>query len=89
LVSFDLATVGNDINVINVWKKGIFGTGRNLYSLLINKGIKIAIVDDGVQWRHEEFQCNYIAEDSFDIDRNQKIVIPGVLDNHGTSCAGL
>ena len=56
-------------------------TQKNLYGT----GIKIAIVD-GVQGVHEDLQCNYDADLSFDIDLNTTRQEPLELDDHGTAC---
>ena len=62
-------------HVISSWKNyKIYG-----------KGVKVAIVDDGLQWQHEDLQCNYDPELSFDVDRGEKIVYSWGTDNHGTS----
>jgi len=42
-------TVGYDINVVPVWRKGI--TGR---------GIVVSILDDGIDHTHPDLQHNYV-----------------------------
>jgi len=56
---------------------------------LFGQNVTVAIVDDGLQWQHEDLQCNYNPVLSYDVSRNQKTVYSWEYDNHGTSCAGL
>jgi subtilisin-like proprotein convertase family protein len=73
------ATPGNDINVLPVYQEyQIFGNG-----------VIVSIVDDGVEWRHQDLQCGYQPELSADIDLGTKFQQPTVFDAHGTCCAGI
>lgn len=71
-------TIGNDLNVLPVWLRGIRGNN-----------VTIAIVDDGIQGIHSDLQYNYASEHSFDFDTNTRYQEPQEMDNHGTSCAGV
>jgi subtilisin family serine protease len=53
------------------------------------KGIKIAIVDDGLQQRHPDLQSKFAAEQSWDFNDDRADPLPGREDAHGTSCAGV
>ncbi|CAK8685621.1 unnamed protein product [Clavelina lepadiformis] len=70
-----------DCNVTGVWANNITGIG-----------IVIAVVDDGVQWRHPDLVENYCADGSFDLnsDDNDPSPEPDKNDEnkHGTRCAG-
>jgi subtilisin family serine protease len=68
-----------DINVLPVWKRGIIGTG-----------VTIAILDDGVEYTHPDFnQSHYSAESSYDFTLNRRLAVPVLdTDTHGTRCAG-
>ncbi|KAJ3219826.1 Proprotein convertase subtilisin/kexin type 7 [Dinochytrium kinnereticum] len=70
---------GHDINVIPVWKRGINGTG-----------ITVAIIDDGVEYTHPDFDINnWSSESSYDFNERTNTPLPqGQADVHGTRCAG-
>jgi kexin len=53
------------------------------------RGVNIAIVDDGLQWRHPDLQANYIAGLSYDFNGRDGDPTPSQEDGHGTSCAGV
>eukprot|EP00761_Pharyngomonas_kirbyi_P006945 gb/GECH01006954.1/.p1 GENE.gb/GECH01006954.1/~~gb/GECH01006954.1/.p1 ORF type:complete len:726 (+),score=111.92 gb/GECH01006954.1/:1-2178(+) len=71
-------TPGEDANVAAAWDLGYSGDG-----------VRIAMVDDGLQWRHPDLQCNFDRRDSFDYDSETTDPSPSVLDDHGTACAGI
>eukprot|EP01087_Luapelamoeba_hula_P021590 TRINITY_DN7582_c1_g2_i1.p1 TRINITY_DN7582_c1_g2~~TRINITY_DN7582_c1_g2_i1.p1 ORF type:complete len:535 (-),score=61.62 TRINITY_DN7582_c1_g2_i1:55-1659(-) len=66
-----------DLNVETVWKRGITG-----------KGVNVAIVDDGLDWHHPDFQQNYHAANSRDVNFNRPDAFPNLGDAHGTRSAG-
>lgn len=52
-----------------------------------NPGIRIAVIDEGVDMSHEDMMTNLLTGyDSVDNDNNQQ---PNPRDGHGTSCAGI
>jgi len=71
---------GIDLNVAPVWKElRIYGTS-----------VQIAVVDDGLQFTHPDLSCNYVAEDSYDVNDgdDDPMPHPRLGDDHGTSAAG-
>jgi subtilisin-like proprotein convertase family protein len=72
-------TAGVDINVTNVW---------NTYK---GEGVKLAIVDDGLQWTHPDLTNHYNAALSWDFNDNDANPLPNPAngDDHGTACAGV
>ncbi|ORX59146.1 hypothetical protein BCR36DRAFT_408674 [Piromyces finnis] len=72
--------IGNDINVVPLWKRGINGTG-----------VVVSVIDDGVEWTHEDINPNWNVESSFDFSLNSQYTDKRRLskdDSHGTRCAG-
>ncbi|KAJ9072888.1 pheromone processing endoprotease [Entomophthora muscae] len=68
----------NDLNVTGLWKEGITG-----------KGVVVAIVDDGIDFKHRDIGDNYFRKGSFDFNKNRPDPYPDTrLDHHGTRCAG-
>lgn len=49
----------------------------------------IAIVDDGLQWRHPDLTDNYIAAASHDFNGDGSDPSPSAGDGHGTSAGGV
>ena len=68
--------VGEDINVESVWAEGTIG-----------EGINIAVVDDGMDWRHEDLVGNVSAALNHDYTDNNDIHHP--FEHHGTNVAGI
>jgi subtilisin family serine protease len=52
------------------------------------KGVRVAIVDDGLQHVHHDLSKNYIASSSLDFNGGKGDPSPGPSDFHGTACAG-
>ncbi|KAF8590033.1 hypothetical protein K439DRAFT_1628243 [Ramaria rubella] len=67
------------MNVTGVWEElGITG-----------KGVYVAMVDDGVDYEHEDIKDNFFAGGSYDFNGHQPLPTPhGFEDHHGTRCAG-
>ncbi|OYW76748.1 MAG: hypothetical protein B7Z37_07515 [Verrucomicrobia bacterium 12-59-8] len=70
-------TVGSDVNVASVWDS-YKGTG-----------VRIGIVDDGLEVTHPDLAPNVDLANSFDFNDNDSDPSPGASDFHGTSCAGV
>jgi len=69
---------GHDMNVLPVWRRNI--TGR---------GVTVAIVDDGLDFKHPDFSESFSLEGSYDYNRHTQLPEPLLSDdNHGTRCAG-
>jgi len=70
---------GNDMRVGAAWEEGVSG-----------KGVKVAIVDDGLEGTHEDLQANFELEKSFNFLTNLKDPKPAApTDIHGTMVAGI
>ena len=67
---------GQDINVESVWSEGIKG-----------EGVNIAVVDDGMDFRHEDLKDNVDAGLNHDYTGRNDIFHP--LYHHGTRVAGI
>eukprot|EP00761_Pharyngomonas_kirbyi_P009373 gb/GECH01009389.1/.p1 GENE.gb/GECH01009389.1/~~gb/GECH01009389.1/.p1 ORF type:complete len:689 (+),score=115.93 gb/GECH01009389.1/:1-2067(+) len=68
----------NHVNATGAWDHGLSG-----------RGVQIAIVDDGVQWQHEDLSCNFNMNDSYSFSTGEHDPVPGFQEKHGTSCAGV
>ncbi|RUS80156.1 hypothetical protein EGW08_012079, partial [Elysia chlorotica] len=77
---YNRATPGMDINVTGVWRHNI--TGR---------GVTVAVVDDGMEWRNPDLAANYNYKGSWDLNDDDPDPSPSytkVSNHHGTRCAG-
>ncbi|MGJ8726102.1 MAG: S8 family serine peptidase [Roseibacillus sp.] len=75
------ASSGSDINVEDAWLYG--GTGG-----VRGHGIRIGIVDDGLQTAHPDLAANVDTANDFDWNGNDNSPEPQADDDHGTACAG-
>ena len=64
-------TVGYDINVVPVWRKGITG-----------QGIVVSILDDGIDHTHPDLQRNYVRTRHVVVKKNS---FPLFLQSHSNS----
>ncbi|NOY71898.1 MAG: S8 family serine peptidase [Gammaproteobacteria bacterium] len=71
--------VGEDINIEPVWNSCIDDSCRG-------EDIRIAVVDDGLEMRHEDLKENVVPGKSYDYVDQDTTPSPG---NHGTSVAGI
>ena len=72
----NLEDEGKDINVEPVWEEGITG-----------EGVNVAVVDDGMDHRHEDLASNVYAPRNHDYTGRGDIYNP--RDHHGTAVAGI
>lgn len=71
-------TAGIDLNVISVWSQ---------YS---GRGVRVAVIDDGIQHTHPDLQANYDATRDYDAGQGDEDAAPVLeRDNHGTAIAGI
>ncbi len=76
------AVAGSDVNVENAWRFGELGGVRGA-------GIRIGIVDDGVQTSHPDLLANIDSANDKDWNSNDNDANPALTDDvHGTACAG-
>lgn len=72
---------GLDLNVMTAWDMGYSGAG-----------VTTAIMDDGIDYLHEDLKNNYAADASYDFSSNDPYPYPRYTDtwfnSHGTRCAG-
>lgn len=71
-----------DINVVPVYQKYNI-TGR---------GVRILIIDDGIEYTHEDIRSNFDETISYNLNMNTPDVMPRYTDprnRHGTKCAGV
>ncbi len=68
---------GTDVNVVTAWDsyKGA--------------GVRIGIVDDGLETTHPDLAANVDLLNDFDFNDDDDDPTPGVDDFHGTACAGV
>jgi uncharacterized delta-60 repeat protein len=77
------AVAGSDINVETAWSYPVPGEG------IRGRGIRIGIIDDGVQTGHPDLATNIDTEPThFDWNGNDPDPNPAGDDAHGTACAG-
>ncbi|KAJ2720641.1 pheromone processing endoprotease [Coemansia sp. Benny D115] len=72
------AEIGHDVNVTNVWKQGVTGSG-----------VTVALIDDGLDYSSEDLLENFDYHGSYDFNDKTKLPTPRLVDDyHGTRCAG-
>ncbi len=77
------SVAGTDANVENAWKYGLTGGVKGT-------GIRIGIVDDGMQTAHPDLLANVDTANGRDWNGNDYDPNPGSTgDEHGTACAGV
>ncbi|MCZ6644174.1 MAG: S8 family serine peptidase, partial [Gammaproteobacteria bacterium] len=62
---------------------------QSAWSLSEGEGMTIAIIDDGVDVNHEEFQTGGKIVAPRDVTQRSNNAAPGPEDMHGTACAGV
>jgi subtilisin family serine protease len=77
--SSDLPVAGNDMNVTAAWAAGYTG-----------KGIKVAVVDSGLEIKHEDLAANVDIANSYNFANGSNDPTPTFVGaDHGTSVAGI
>ena len=76
------AVAGTDLNIESVWAYPTAGAGRR------GRGVRIGIVDDGLQTSHPDLTTNVDTTNHKDWNGNDNDPSPGAGDDHGTACAG-
>jgi subtilisin family serine protease len=67
-----------DSRVEQAWLQGFTG-----------QGVLVAVVDEGLEWKHRDLIDNYNAQLSFDFIGNDSDPTPEKGHTHGTECAGV
>jgi len=76
------AVAGTDVNIEAVWNfPSLTGTR--------GAGVRIGIVDNGVQLNHPDLTQNMDTLNGWDWNGNDSNASPGPGNDHGTACAGL
>ncbi len=76
------AVAGSDVNIESAWRYGQTGGVRGT-------GVRIGIVDDGLQTAHPDLIANVDTGNDKDWNGGDGDPNPGVDDDHGTACAGV
>jgi len=75
------AVVGTDVNIDSAWGYSTAGGFRG-------KGVRVGVVDDGLQTAHPDLTANVDTTNDKDWNGDDNNPNPGSTDNHGTACAG-
>lgn len=75
------STAGTDVNIEAAWNYPNAAGSRGV-------GVRIGIVDDGLQTAHPDLAPNVDTANDKDWNGNDLDPNPGIGDDHGTSCAG-
>uniref|UniRef100_A0A0N4ZFP7 P/Homo B domain-containing protein n=1 Tax=Parastrongyloides trichosuri TaxID=131310 RepID=A0A0N4ZFP7_PARTI len=69
-----------DMQIMETWEMGYSG-----------KGIVISILDDGIDYNHEDLKRNYEPRASYDFNDDDNDPLPRMdeFNRHGTKCAGI
>jgi len=67
-----------DMNIAGAWSLGISGNG-----------VKVAVIDDGVEAAHEDLQANFQLDRSINFVTKGQDPTPSSKDSHGTKVAGI
>uniref|UniRef100_A0AC35TMJ7 Collagen n=1 Tax=Rhabditophanes sp. KR3021 TaxID=114890 RepID=A0AC35TMJ7_9BILA len=69
-----------DMGIMEAWRSGFTG-----------KGVTISILDDGIDYNHEDLKQNFAPEVSYDFNDDDKDPLCRMDDfnKHGTKCAGI
>ena len=73
----DNGVAGEDVNITGAWNS-VLGTG-----------IVIGIVDDGLEWDHDDLSANYQSNLDYDYCNYDSDPTPSNWDAHGTAAAGV
>jgi len=66
------------LHVERVWKRGITG-----------KGVRVVVLDDGIDHEHLDLKDNYDPDISYDLNSGDDDPAPqDIVNSHGTRCAG-
>ncbi|MBK1883549.1 S8 family serine peptidase [Luteolibacter pohnpeiensis] len=78
----DETAEGTDVDIEDVWQFGGQGGVRG-------SGIRIGIVDDGLQVNHPDFIGGVDTANDYDFNGQDQDPSPSSYDPHGTACAGV
>lgn len=79
------ALSGTDVNIESVWNYPALSSAANTWR---GSGIRIGIIDDGLQTAHPDLVANVDITNDKDWNGNDLDPNPGTGDDHGTACAG-
>ncbi|KAF2348229.1 Peptidase S8/S53 domain [Trinorchestia longiramus] len=68
------------LNIRSAWESGVTG-----------QGVTVCVIDDGLEWNHEDIRDNYNSQASYDLNADDPDPSPasnGENNEHGTRCAG-
>jgi subtilisin-like proprotein convertase family protein len=75
------SSAGTDVNIETIWNYPSTTGSRGA-------GIRVGVVDDGLQTAHPDLLANVDATNDKDWNGNDADPNPGTGDDHGTACAG-
>lgn len=75
------SSAGTDVNIETIWNYPSTTGSRGA-------GIRVGVVDDGLQTAHPDLSANVDATNDKDWNGNDADPNPGTGDDHGTACAG-